>query len=140
MHETYLGQNGKPTEPTMGCYGIGVDRTLASIIETNNDEKGIIWPMSVAPFQVCIVPIKYEGTMKEEADKIYEALKAAGIEVFLDDRNERPGVKFADMELIGIPLRITVGDKNLPNVEFKPRAASEAELVPATDELAKLKA
>ena len=133
MHVTFLGQNGKPTEPTMGCYGIGVDRTLASIIEKYNDEKGIIWPMTVAPFQVCIVPIKYEGAMKEEADKIYEALKAAGIEVLLDDRNERPGVKFADMELIGIPLRITVGDKNLPNVEFKPRAAAEAELVPATE-------
>ena len=133
MHVTFLGQNGKPTEPTMGCYGIGVDRTLASIIEKYNDEKGIIWPMTVAPFQVCIVPIKYEGAMKEEADKIYEALKAAGIEVLLDDRNERPGVKFADMELIGIPLRITVGDKNLPNVEFKPRAAAEAELVSAKE-------
>ncbi|MBQ9205808.1 MAG: proline--tRNA ligase [Treponema sp.] len=137
MHVTFLGQNGKPTEPTMGCYGIGVDRTLASIIEKNNDEKGIIWPMTVAPFQVCIVPIKYEGAMKEEADKIYDALKKAGIEVLLDDRAERPGVKFADMELMGIPLRITVGDKNLPNVEFKPRSASEAELVPATEAAAK---
>jgi prolyl-tRNA synthetase len=137
MHVTFLGQNGKPTEPTMGCYGIGVDRTLASIIEANNDEKGIIWPMTVAPFQVCIVPIKYEGAMKEAADKIYDELKAAGIEVLLDDRAERPGVKFADMELIGIPLRITIGDKNLPNVEFKPRSASEAELIPATDASAK---
>lgn len=133
MHVTFLGQNGKPQEPTMGCYGIGVDRTLASIIEKNNDEKGIIWPMSVAPFQVCIVPIRYDRQMKEVADKIYDQLKKAGIEVLLDDRNERPGVKFADMELIGIPLRITVGDKNLPNVEFKPRAALEAELVPADD-------
>ena len=133
MHVTFLGQNGKPQEPTMGCYGIGVDRTLASIIEKNNDEKGIIWPMSVAPFQVCIVPIRYDGQMKEVADKIYDQLTKAGIEVLLDDRNERPGVKFADMELIGIPLRITVGDKNLPNVEFKPRAAQEAELVPADD-------
>ena len=133
MHVTFLGQNGKPQEPTMGCYGIGVDRTLASIIEKNNDEKGIIWPMSVAPFQVCIVPIRYDGQMKEVADKIYDQLTTAGIEVLLDDRNERPGVKFADMELIGIPLRITVGDKNLPNVEFKPRAAQEAELVPADD-------
>lgn len=151
MNVTFLGQNGKPQTPTMGCYGIGVDRTLASIIENNNDEKGIIWPMSVAPFQVCIVPIAYKGAMQEEADKIYNALKEAGIEVLLDDRNERPGVKFADMELIGIPLRITVGDKNLPNVEFKPRAAAEAELVPASEaaqkaidfvktELAKLKA
>lgn len=151
MHVTFLAKDGKPAEPTMGCYGIGVDRTLASIIEKNNDEKGIIWPMSVAPFQVCIVPIKYNGAMKEVADTIYEKLIKAGIEVLLDDRDERPGVKFADMELIGIPLRITVGDKNLPNVEFKPRSAAEAELVPAEsaaekaiqfvkDELAKLQA
>ncbi len=130
MKVTFLAQDGKPTVPTMGCYGIGVDRTLASIIENNNDEKGIIWPMTVAPFQVCIVPINYKDNMKEVADKIYENLKKAGIEVLLDDRNERPGVKFADMELMGIPLRITVGDKNLPNVEFKPRSAAEAELVP----------
>ena len=133
MKVTFLAENGKPATPTMGCYGIGVDRTLASIIEANNDDHGIIWPMTVAPFQVCIVPIRYEGAMKEEADKIYEALKKAGIEVLLDDRNERPGVKFADMELIGIPLRITVGDKNLPKVEFKPRSAEKAELVPAAE-------
>lgn len=131
MKVTFLAENGKPATPTMGCYGIGVDRTLASIIEANNDEHGIIWPMTVAPFHVCIVPIRYEGAMKETADKIYGELKDAGIEVLLDDRNERPGVKFADMELIGIPLRITVGDKNLPNVEFKPRTAAEPELVPA---------
>lgn len=137
MKVTFLDKNGKAAEPTMGCYGIGVDRTLASIIENNNDEKGIIWPMTVAPFQVCVVPIKYDGKMKEVADKIYETLKADGIEVFLDDRNERPGVKFADMELIGIPLRITVGEKNLPNVEFKPRAQAEAELVPADEAAAK---
>jgi len=130
MKVTFLAENGKPAIPTMGCYGIGVDRTLASIIEANNDDHGIIWPMTVAPFQVCIVPIRYDGAMKEAADKLYDELKKAGIEVLLDDRNERPGVKFADMELIGIPLRITVGDKNLPNVEFKPRAAEKADLVP----------
>ena len=133
MSVTFLGQNGKPQEPTMGCYGIGIDRTLASIIEANNDEKGIIWPMSVAPFQVCIVPIKYEGAMKETADKIYSELKNAGIEVLLDDRNERPGVKFADMDLIGIPLRITVGEKTLPNVEFKSRSEKEFQLVPVSE-------
>ena len=137
MKVTFLDKNGKAAEPTMGCYGIGVDRTLASIIENNNDEKGIIWPMTVAPFQVCVVPIKYDGKMKEVADEIYGALRKEGIEVFLDDRNERPGVKFADMELIGIPLRITVGEKNLPNVEFKPRAQAEAELVPADEAAAK---
>lgn len=93
--------------------------------------------MSVAPFQVCIVPIKYDGQMKEVADKIYEELQKAGIEVLLDDRNERPGVKFADMELIGIPLRITVGDKNLPNVEFKPRSAEKADLVSVEDSISK---
>ena len=131
MHVTFLDVNGKATTPTMGCYGIGVDRTLASIIEEHNDEKGIIWTMSTAPFHVCIVPIKYEGTMKAVADKLYDELTRAGIEVLLDDRNERPGVKFADMELIGIPLRITVGEKNLPNVEFRPRDAAEAELVSA---------
>ena len=131
MNVTYLDVNGKAAIPTMGCYGIGVDRTLASIIENHNDDKGIIWTMSTAPFQVCIVPIKYDGQMKEVADKIYDELNRAGIEVLLDDRNERPGVKFADMELIGIPLRITVGEKTLPNIEFKPRAAAEAELVPA---------
>ena len=130
MRVSFLDKNGKAAEPTMGCYGIGVDRTLASIIEANCDERGIIWPMTVAPFQVCVVPIRYEGAMKEAADRIHEELTKAGIEVLLDDRNERPGVKFADMELIGIPLRITVGDKNLPNVEFKSRTATEAELVP----------
>lgn len=137
MHVTYLDVNGKAATPTMGCYGIGVDRTLASIIENHNDDKGIIWTMSTAPFQVCIVPIRYDGQMKEVADRLHDELQKAGIEVLLDDRNERPGVKFADMELIGIPLRITVGEKTLPNVEFKPRDAAEAELVPADDAAAK---
>jgi prolyl-tRNA synthetase len=133
MHVTYLDENGKQQIPTMGCYGIGVDRTLASIIEEHNDDRGIIWTISTAPYQVAIVPIKYDGLMKEVADKLYDDLTKAGIEVILDDRNERPGVKFADMDLIGFPLRITVGEKNLPNVEFKPRAQAEADLVPATD-------
>lgn len=129
MNVTYLDVNGKATIPTMGCYGIGVDRTLASIVEGNHDDKGIIWTMTTAPFEVAIVPIKYEGEMKEVADKIYADLEKAGIEVLLDDRNERPGVKFNDMDLIGIPLRITVGEKNLPNVEFKKRNEAEASLV-----------
>jgi prolyl-tRNA synthetase len=133
MKVSFLAENGKPDTPTMGCYGIGVDRTLASIIEANNDEHGIIWPMSVAPFQVCIVPIRYDGQMKDVADKLYNELLDAGIEVLLDDRNERPGVKFADMELIGIPLRITVGEKNLPNVEFKPRNSNSLDLIPVDE-------
>ena len=86
--------------------------------------------MSTAPYQVVIVPIKYDGQMKEVADRLYDELGKAGIEVLLDDRNERPGVKFKDMDLIGIPVRIVVGEKNLPNVEIKLRADNESELVP----------
>lgn len=130
MNVTYLDQNAKPVVPLMGCYGIGVDRTLASVIEANNDENGIVWPMTVAPFHVVIVPVRYDGEMKEVADKLYEELESKGIEVLLDDRNERPGVKFKDFDLIGIPVRIVVGEKNLPNVEIKLRKESESHLVP----------
>lgn len=129
MNMLYLDENGKQQYPTMGCYGIGVDRTLASIIEEHNDDDGIVWPMSVAPFQVAVVPIKYEGAMKEAADRLYAELSSSGVEVLLDDRNERPGVKFKDMDLIGIPLRIVVGDKNLPNVEVKLRREKDASLI-----------
>lgn len=130
MGVTFLDKNGKSAVPTMGCYGIGVDRVLASIIETFHDERGIIWPMSTAPYQAAIVPIKYSGAMKEAADRLYDELSKAGVEVLLDDRDERPGVKFNDMDLIGFPIRITVGDKNLPNVEIKMRSSEQAELVP----------
>jgi len=129
MGMMYLDENGRQQIPTMGCYGIGVDRTLASIIEEHNDADGIVWPMSVAPFQVVIVPIKYEGAMRDAADRLYTELNAAGIDVLLDDREERPGVKFKDMDLIGIPLRLVVGDKNLPNIEFKSRGTSDERLI-----------
>ena len=89
--------------------------------------------MSVAPYQVAIVPIKYDGDMKKYADELYEQLTKMGIEVLLDDRNERPGVKFKDMDLIGIPVRIVVGDKNLPNVEVKLRNEKDSQLVPVTE-------
>ncbi|HBP10016.1 MAG TPA: proline--tRNA ligase [Treponema sp.] len=137
MNVTYLDKNGKSAVPTMGCYGIGVDRVLASIIESFHDDRGIIWPMSTAPYQVAIVPIKYSGAMKEAADKIYDELLKAGVEVLLDDRDERPGVKFNDMDLIGFPVRITVGDKNLPNIEIKMRSSEQAELVPLENAAAK---
>jgi prolyl-tRNA synthetase len=140
MNMLYLDENGKQQMPTMGCYGIGVDRTLASIIEEHNDADGILWPMAVAPFHVVVVPIKYEGAMKEAADKIYSELSAAGIEVLLDDREERPGVKFKDMDLIGIPVRVVVGEKNLPNVEVKLRAEKDAALMPATEAASKVAA
>ena len=137
MNMTYLDVNGKLTTAIMGCYGIGVDRTLASIIEAHHDENGIMWTMSTAPFQVAVVPVMYKDKMKEVADKIYEELLAAGIDVILDDRDERPGVKFKDADLIGYPIRIVVGDKNLPNVELKRRCETNPELVPAEAAAAK---
>lgn len=139
MNVTFLDENGKQQIPTMGCYGIGVDRALASIIEEHHDENGIVWPMTVAPYQVAIVPIKYAGEMKEVADKLYEELTQKGVEVLLDDRDERPGVKFKDIDLLGIPLRIVVGDKNLPNVEFKNRATGKMELVAKEEASEKVK-
>ncbi len=137
MNVTYPDENGKLVTPIMGCYGIGVDRTLASIIEAHHDDNGIMWTMSTAPFQVAVVPVMYKEKMKEVADKIYEELLAAGIDVILDDRDERPGVKFKDADLIGYPIRIVVGDKNLPNVELKRRSEKDPELVPAESAAAK---
>jgi len=143
MNVNYLDENGKSQMPTMGCYGIGVDRTLASIIEEHHDDAGIIWPVTIAPYQVIIVPIKYDGAVKETADKLAFDLQAQGIEVLLDDRNERPGVKFNDADLTGIPYRIVIGDKGLaapvPQVEVKRRSEKEnymVDLDKATAELA----
>ena len=117
----------------MGSYGIGLDRTLASIIEEHHDENGIIWPITVAPYHVIIVAIKYNGAVKEAADKLTAELEREGIEVLLDDRDERPGVKFNDADLIGIPYRVVIGDKNLAGevakVELKHRKEKEARLV-----------
>ena len=133
MNMRYLDEEGKSQMPLMGCYGIGVDRTLASVIEENHDENGIIWPASVAPYHVIIVPIKYSGAVKTAADKLTDELELAGIEVLLDDRDERPGVKFMDADLIGIPYRVVVGDKNLaaavPMLEVKRRREKESRLV-----------
>jgi len=143
MNVSYLDENGKSQTPTMGCYGIGVDRALASVIEEHHDEAGIVWPVSVAPYHVVIVPIKYDGAVKDAADRLYGELEKAGIEVLLDDRNERPGVKFNDADLVGIPWRVLVGDKGLaqspPAVEIKRRSEKEnrmVELEAAAGELA----
>ena len=130
MNMTYLDENGQQQYPLMGCYGIGIDRALASIIEEHHDDNGIIWPMSVTPYHVGIVPIQYEGIMKETADKLHDELTARGIEVLLDDRVERPGVKFKDMDLIGLPIRLVISDKKLPNIEFKFRSDTESENIP----------
>ncbi len=109
---TYLDENGKAQTPIMGCYGIGVNRTLAAVIEQNHDENGIIWPVSAAPYQVVVVPVNRDNAEQAAvAEKIYQSLISAGIEVMMDDRDERPGVKFKDADLVGIPVRITVGKK-----------------------------
>ena len=116
----------------MGCYGIGIGRILIAAIESLHDDKGIIWPAAIAPFGVVITPIKYEGEVKTAADKLYDQLSAAGIDVLLDDRDARPGFKFADADLIGFPVRINVGDRGLKEgkVEVKARKAPEAEMIP----------
>jgi prolyl-tRNA synthetase len=130
MNVHYLDENGKSQTPTMGSYGIGVDRALASVIEEHHDEAGIIWPVSVAPYHVIIVPIKYDGEVKIAADRLAAELEKAGIEVLLDDRNERPGVKFNDADLTGIPWRVVIGDKGLAQdqVEIKRRGEKESRM------------
>ncbi|MDR2134060.1 MAG: proline--tRNA ligase [Treponema sp.] len=129
MSVSYLDENGRSHVPLMGCYGIGLDRTLASVIEEHHDNAGIIWPMSVAPCHVIIIPVKYDGAVRAAADRIAEELEKSGVEVLLDDRNERPGVKFNDADLLGIPLRVVIGDRGLslssPVVEIKHRREKE---------------
>jgi prolyl-tRNA synthetase len=133
MKVSYLDENGKSQIPTMGCYGVGIDRALASVIEEHHDEAGIVWPVSIAPYHVIIIPIKYDGKAKAVSDHLSTELEQAGIEVLLDDRNERPGVKFNDADLTGIPWRVVVGDKGLgqssPQVEVKRRAEKEAHMI-----------
>ena len=130
MQASVLDENGKACTMSMGCYGIGITRVAAAAIEQNNDDNGIIWPLPIAPFEVVIVPInmKKSDTLKAEADKLYESLKKAGIDTLLDDRDSRAGVMFADMELIGIPMRIVISDKGLAKgvVEFKGRTDNES--------------
>ncbi|QLF94746.1 proline--tRNA ligase [Pseudomonas sp. ABC1] len=134
MNCTVMGENGKPATLTMGCYGIGVSRVVAAAIEQNHDVRGIIWPDALAPFQIALVPMKYDNDVVREAtDRLYAELSAAGYEVLLDDRDKKtsPGVKFADMELIGIPHRIVVGERGLNEgvLEYKHRRDEEAQNV-----------
>ncbi|PYC77340.1 proline--tRNA ligase [Streptomyces tateyamensis] len=130
---TVLGPDGDRVVPTMGSYGIGVERAMASIVETHHDEKGIVWPVSVAPFEVAVVALGVtDATVAEAAEDLYRQLRAERVDVLLDDRNERPGVKFSDVELVGIPYRITVGARGLAEgtVEVTTRATGETQLVP----------
>ena len=131
MNATFIDENGKNTPFVMGCYGIGVTRTMASIIEQHHDENGIIWPLAIAPYHVVVVPVNIKkDEHRENAEKIYEELKAMGVEVLLDDRDERAGVKFKDSELIGIPMRITVVKDIVDGkVEFKLRNSQDKEVI-----------
>jgi len=137
MNATCLDNNGKAVTMPMGCYGIGVSRIVASAIEQNHDERGIIWPDSIAPFQLVITPIGYQKskTVKNTCDEIYNQLVEQGFDVLLDDRKERPGIMFADADLIGIPHRIVVGEKSLEKgqIEYKSRRADAPQDVPQND-------
>ncbi len=138
MNCQVMGENGKPATLIMGCYGIGVSRVVAAAIEQNYDERGILWPDALAPFQIALVPMKYETeAVREATDKLYAELTAAGYEVLLDDRDKKtsPGVKFADMELIGIPHRIVVSDRGLADgmLEYKHRRDAQPQPVPASE-------
>ncbi|MBJ3143402.1 proline--tRNA ligase [Salmonella enterica subsp. enterica serovar Derby] len=131
------GEDGRNQILTMGCYGIGVTRVVAAAIEQNFDERGIVWPDAIAPFQVAILPMNMHKSFRvqELAEKLYSELRAQGIEVLMDDRKERPGVMFADMELIGIPHTIVIGDRNLDNddIEYKYRRSGEKSLIKTGD-------
>jgi prolyl-tRNA synthetase len=145
MKATFLDEGGKAQVLEMGCYGIGVSRIVAAAIEQGNDEKGIIWPAPMAPFQVAIAPIGYRknAEIKKVADQLHDELLAAGVDVLLDDRDERPGVMFADLELIGVPHRVTIGERGLKEgrIEYQGRtdkSASPVELQKAAGHLISL--
>ena len=141
MNCTVMGEAGKPVTTIMGCYGIGVSRVVAAAIEQCHDERGIVWNDALAPFQIAIVPMRYDNEVVREAtDKLYADLTAAGFEVLLDDRDKKtsPGIKFADMELMGIPHRLVVSDRGLAEgkLEYKHRRDSEAQSIDAQSVLA----
>ncbi|MFZ6843930.1 proline--tRNA ligase [Undibacterium sp. RuTC16W] len=139
MKATFLDENGKPQFLQMGCYGIGVTRILGAAIEQNFDDKGIVWPAALAPFEVVICPMGMEKSdaVKVETEKLYQALLDANVDVMLDDRGERPGAMFADWELIGVPHRIVIGDRGLKEgkLEYKGRRDAEASELPVADML-----
>jgi prolyl-tRNA synthetase len=143
MGATYLDAEGRERPIEMGCYGIGVSRLVAAAIEQNHDANGIIWPFSVAPFQVLLLPINYKDqSIREATDNLYGELQKHGVEVLLDDRDERPGVKFKDADLVGIPLRVTIGAKGLEKgcVELRLRRDGKTEEVPVADGATKIRA
>jgi prolyl-tRNA synthetase len=137
LKATFLDEEGKSRHFEMGCYGIGVTRIVGAAIEQNHDDRGIIWPDPIAPFRLAIVPLGYRRSdaVRRAADELYEALSRAGIEVLLDDRDERPGVLLADVELVGIPHRVVIGDRGLKDgkMEYQARRDASATLIPAAD-------
>ena len=144
MQATVLDESGRSQVLYMGCYGVGVSRIVASAIEQNHDARGIIWPDSIAPFQIAILPINGQSSarVREAAELLYQQLQEAGYEVLLDDRGARPGVMFADMELIGIPHRVVLSEKLLDagQVEYKGRRDSDNTLVNSAELLGFLQA
>jgi len=140
LKATFLDDNGKPAVLQMGCYGIGVTRIVGAAIEQNHDARGIIWPRAIAPYEVVICPVGWgkSETVRDTALALYEALRARGVDVMLDDRDSRPGVMFAEWELIGVPLRVTVGERGLNEgvVELQARREAEAAKVPVDQALA----
>ncbi len=142
MNAVYLDKNQKEHPMVMGCYGIGVSRVVAAAIEQGNDKFGIRWPVQIAPFAVALIPLGDDEAVVKEAEKIYQGLWAAGVECLMDDRDERPGVRFKDMDLIGIPLRLVVSQKTLKDnqVEFKRRESQDAERWPLGEAVERLKA
>jgi prolyl-tRNA synthetase len=136
MRATVLDDQGQERTLVMGCYGIGVGRTVAAAIEQNHDDKGIIWPMPLAPFQVLITVVNpKEDAVRTAGEQLYAELQARGIEVLLDDRDERPGSKFADADLLGMPLRVTVGSRALQEgaLELQERRSGERTLLPLAE-------
>ncbi len=142
MNATFLDEDGKSHSIVMGCYGIGVTRLIAAIIEQHHDEQGICWPAPVAPFEVIVTPIGKDEAASRKADEIYDRLVDSGVETLLDDRSERPGVKFKDADLLGIPLRVTVGTRGLQagTVELKKRSAPDSFDVPLDEVISAIRA
>ncbi|HLU04598.1 MAG TPA: proline--tRNA ligase [Advenella sp.] len=143
LKATFLNEQGKPEPLQMGCYGIGISRIMAAAIEQNHDDKGIIWPLAMAPFEAVICPIGWNKSeaVQQQAQQLYDALRQDGIDVILDDRDVRPGVMFSEWELIGVPIRITIGDRGLKDgiVELQSRRWPEGQKVPVAEMLTSIK-
>ena len=144
MQAGVLDANGKNVAPLMGCYGMGVTRLVAAVIEQNHDDDGICWPLPLTPFEVHIIALNYQKSqdVREACDTLHNELEQMGVTVLLDDRDERPGVKFADADLIGLPLRVVIGDRGLKSnsIEYKLRKTGEVQEVPLADLSQQIKA